>query len=78
MAALIDLNFSINDGVTYSALDCGTCGHTTPVGGTCLECQPFPTQRRCLACQLRPQPPAESPPPSETISPEGRNDPPQP
>lgn len=80
MPGIIDLAFDLNDGVTYSAQECGSCGHTTPAGETCLECQPYPTSRRCLACKLWPKPIGGDPPPppppegSQTIAPDGRND----
>jgi hypothetical protein len=58
------------NGVTYSAIQCGNCYHTTPAGGVCVVCQPFP-EKRCITCFLR-----DSVPATITIAPGQINDPP--
>jgi hypothetical protein len=60
------------NGVTYSAIQCGNCYHTTPAGGVCVVCQPFP-DKRCITCFLR-----DSVPATTTIAPGQTNDPPTP
>lgn len=42
-------------------IPCGTCGHTTPVDGVCVNCKPTP-QAVCIGCAYRGPRPAETEP----------------